>query len=93
MVLSETLKLIRERWSELKGGGSSRGQFTIYGVIVTIITLFIYAAFYPLLMDTISSMALTGMEAMLMQLIPFLILLGIALIPLNYSQPQRINYP
>jgi hypothetical protein len=66
-----------------------RGQFTIYAVIVTVITLFIYAAFYPLLMNVISSMALTGMEATLAQLIPFLMLLGIALIPLNYSQPQR----
>jgi hypothetical protein len=83
--------MIKERWMELVGeGGKSRGQFTIYAVIVTIITLFVYAAFYPLLQDVISSMALTGMELVLAQLIPFLMLLGIALIPLNYSQPQRI---
>lgn len=91
MVWSKSWKMIKEKWSELVGsGGGSRGQFTIYGVIVTFITLFIYAVFYPLLQTVISSMALTGMELILAQLIPFLILLGIALIPLNYSQPQRM---
>lgn len=71
-----------------------RAQFGLDGVIVMVIVLLAYAGLYPILNQTISDMALTGMEELLARLIPFMILLGIALIPLkwNSNRQQGMNY-
>lgn len=69
-----------------------RGQNVVFGinkVILTIVCLVVYGAMYPLLVTVLSDMALTGMEALIGGLIPILILLGIALIPLRNDEQQQ----
>lgn len=66
-----------------------RGQGQIPALIIMILALIVYGALYPLLIQTISDMSLTGATALIGNLIPFMILLGILLIPLKWSQQSQ----
>ena len=66
-----------------------RGQYTIYALFMTIITLIAYVAVYPVLTEVISDAGITGIEGTILSLSPLFILLAILLSAMWYVYPYR----
>ncbi|RLF43419.1 MAG: hypothetical protein DRN18_00070 [Thermoplasmata archaeon] len=66
-----------------------RGQYTIYALFMTIITLIAYVAVYPVLTQVISDAGITGIEGTILSLSPLFILLAILLSAMWYVYPYR----
>jgi len=66
-----------------------RGQYTIYALFMTIITLIAYVAVYPVLTEVISDAGITGIEGTILSLCPLFILLFILLSAMWYVYPYR----
>ena len=66
-----------------------RGQYTIYALLMTIITLIAYVAVYPVLTEVISDAGITGIEGTILSLSPLFILLAILLSAMWYVYPYR----
>jgi len=66
-----------------------KGQFTIIGVLMTFMTLIVYAAVLPVINDTITR-ALPGLDPVsstLLSLLPLFMVIMILITPIVYGQP------
>lgn len=68
---------------------AKRGQLSIMGIMMVFVTLVVYMAFRPALIEIISTMGLTGADKLIADLIPFIMLIGILASLVLYIWPQR----
>lgn len=69
-----------------------KGQFTIVALVMTFVAIIVFIAIYPVLNTFIQQFLAESEDAtlnMLVQLLPFFILLGIVLGIIFYIVPQR----
>jgi len=66
-----------------------RGQLTVIGIMMVFISLVVFVAIRPVLVEVISDAGLTGTEALIAELFPTMILLGILGSLVLYFYPQR----
>jgi len=72
-----------------------KGQMTVTGIIMVVVTLVVYAAIYPLLSDAIGTFTNTSGDPwlnMIISLVPLFILLAIIITIFMYVSPQRPEY-
>ncbi len=67
-----------------------KGQITIIAIVMTFLSLFVYAAFLPVINSVINLILPNADSAttLLAQSIPFIILVTIVIALLNYAQPS-----
>ena len=69
-----------------------KGQFTIVAMVMTFVTIIVFISIYPVLNTFITQFLAESEDAtlnMVVQLLPFFILLGIILAIVFYAIPQR----
>jgi len=68
-----------------------KGQYTLYALFMTVITLIAYVAVYPLLTGVLATAGITGIEGTLLAWTPVFILLFIIWGSMWYVNPPRGN--
>lgn len=67
----------------------TKGQYTVFALFMTIITLIAYVAVYPVLDEVINESGIGGIEGTILRLCPLFILLAILLSAMWYVYPYR----
>jgi uncharacterized BrkB/YihY/UPF0761 family membrane protein len=66
-----------------------RGQLGVIGIVMTFVGLVVLIALMPVMSTLISDAHLTGMEGMLLGLIPSFLFIGLLISLILYVYPQR----
>jgi hypothetical protein len=94
-MLNPLLKKVRKIYALLKAvyfyinARTLKGQYTIYAMFMTVLTLIAYIAVHPLLDEIISTSGITGIEGTLISWAPLFIILFILWSAIWYVAPYE----